>query len=217
MSFVARRLAVGAILLALGCSAGPGTHETYWKDILTRELRSFFEKQDIAVRRIVINNAGGLELDLRGSRFSDLSVLEGMPMEILLLSNTKIQDLTLLREMRFLRKLDISSTKVKDLTPLGALPIQELDISNTDVVDLGPIRKLPIRTLCFSHTNVRDLSPLVDMPIEEIYFSITKIPDRSQLRVLREKATIRCINYYGDVRQFWAECNGSNNPATAGR
>ena len=198
------------VLMMLGCSSDPASNEIYWQDIHTRELRSFFEKQDIAVRHIGIGNAGGIHLDLRGSNFTDLSMLFGMPLEVLLLANTSIQDLSYLRDMRFLRKLDLSSTKVKDLTPLAALSIEELNISNTEVVDLEPIRKLPIRMLSFVNTDVRDLSPLESMPIETVFFSTNKIVGKVNLRILQEKASIRCINLYGDVRQFWAENYGIN-------
>ena len=61
--------------------------------------------------------------------------------------------------------LDLSHTKVTDLTPLKKLTkLESLDLSNTKVTDLTPLKGLTkLRQLRLVRSQVTDLTPLDDL------------------------------------------------------
>lgn len=206
--------ALTAVLLCLAFGCHGDT--PYWKDEVTRQAIDFLKAQGITVRRLVVSNAGGFELDLRGSSISNLTVLEGMPLDVLLLSNTSVHDLSPLREMRFIRKLDVANTAVIDLSPLKDLQLSELTITKTKVADLSPLEKMPLRVISFVKTEVSDLTPLRFLPLQEAYFSAEATYQHQSIQILRTKDSLRCINYYGSVAEFWKDYDaGKFNVAPA--
>ena len=104
-------------------------------------------------------------LDLQGNPgLTDCSSLSSLPeLEYLDLSESKITDLTPLQNLRKLKQLNLSEcTMASDLTPLThLLELEYLDLSNTSIDDLSPLvnmNKLLKLKLC--HTGVTDLTPL---------------------------------------------------------
>lgn len=194
-----------AIVVLLSFLGGFRAEPPFWKDVAKQETIEFLADQGVTAKRLVINNAGGFELDLRGTSITNLNVLEGMPLEILLLSGSSVSDLAPLREMRFLRKLDIANTPVSDISPLEGLQLEELSITKTQVRDLSSLREMPLRVLSLVHTEVRDLTPIQSLPLQEIYFSASAPFTDQSIQILRQKETLRCINYYGRVAEFWAD------------
>lgn len=195
-------LVFAVILCSLaGCRSEP----PFWKDVTKAQALGFLAAQGISAKRLVINNAGGFELDLRGTNITNLNVLEGMPLEILFLSGSSVRDLSPLREMRYLKKLDVANMSVSDISPLHGLQLEELCLTKTQVRDLSPLRGMPLRVLSLVCTEVRDLTPLQALPLQEIYFSAdTPFTDQS-VQILRQKESLRCINYYGCVAEFWVD------------
>ena len=64
------------------------------------------------------------------------------------LSGTKVTDLTPLAGLAKLEALDLRGTKVTDLTPLAGLTnLIMLDLRGTKVIDLTPIAGLQVRGL----------------------------------------------------------------------
>ncbi len=60
--------------------------------------------------------------------------------------------------------LDLSGTKVTDLSPLAGAPLAALNVSrSTELTDLSPLRGLDLVELNISGTSVADLTPLRDM------------------------------------------------------
>lgn len=82
------------------------------------------------------------------------------------LSYTRIEDLTPLFNLTELEKLELCCTKVKDLSPLRNLRnLQILHLGNTSIEDLSPLRFLiRLITLRISCSPVVDLTPLAHMP-----------------------------------------------------
>jgi len=87
-------------------------------------------------------------------------------LEILDLSFTKVTDLTPLNGLPNLRVLCLQNTKVTDLTPLQGLPnLRSLYLQNVEVTDLTPLKGLKyLGYLDLRNTKVTDLTPLEDLP-----------------------------------------------------
>ncbi|WP_254510777.1 protein kinase domain-containing protein [Anatilimnocola floriformis] len=120
-------------------------------------------------------------LDLSESQFqgklSDISPLRGMELEELNINNTSVADLSPLREMRTLKKLGISQTKVTSLADLADMQLNTLYMKNCAISDLSPLRGMPLETLDLHASRVTDLTPLVGLPINDLDLSFTGIVD----------------------------------------
>ena len=195
----------GTIVAMLLCLTACRSEPPIWKDVLRRETVRFLESRGIHAKQIVIGNSGKIELDLSGSKISNLTLVVGMPLESLNLSGCPISDLGPLREMCLLRRLNVSNTVVADLSPLKGIQLHELRISKTRVSDLEPLRNMPLQMLSIVKTDVRDLSPIKDMQIERIYFSADADNSEDFIQVLRNMKTLICINAYGYVTNFWED------------
>jgi hypothetical protein len=117
-----------------------------------------------------------VHLTLRESRVGDLSPLNGMPLEVLVLVRCDhVQDLSPLRGMP-LEVLELTGCiRVEDITPLTGLQLHDLNINRTPVRDLKPLAGMPLRRLNIgSSLHSRDLSPLRGMPLE--YLSLNASP-----------------------------------------
>ena len=95
-----------------------------------------------------VRRAGGTALDLSGESFS---VLDTVPLQI--------------AQLRGLTQLDLSGTKVSDVSPLTTLTaLTGLFLSKTRVRDLSPLSTLTnITALCLGHTLVTDLTAIASM------------------------------------------------------
>ncbi len=82
------------------------------------------------------------------------------------LSFTRVADLTPLTGLPGLAILRLRHTRVTDLAPLASIPtLQELDIAHTPVADISALRHHPsLTTLDLRATRVTDLSVLAEMP-----------------------------------------------------
>jgi len=85
--------------------------------------------------------------------------------------------------------LDLSYTKVTDLSPLSGAPLAALDVSkSSDLTDLSPLRALDLIELNLSGTSVADLTSLRDMhALEKLDVSDSKVSDLAALGALRLK------------------------------
>ena len=86
--------------------------------------------------------------------------------------------------------LDLSGTKVIDLSPLTGAPLAALDVSKSkDLTDLSPLRGLDLIELNISLTSVEDLTPLREMhTLEKLELSGSKVSDLAALSTLRLKS-----------------------------
>lgn len=177
-----------------------------WKAATSSQVLKFLKQHGIKVHDLMtISNAGEFGMDLEGSEITDLQILEGMPLKSLVVSKTGIRDLAPISEMHNLRKLNVASTEVVDLTPLKNLTLQEINITNTKITDLSPLTNMPLKVLSMIHTDVKDLSLLQSLPLEEIYFSAGDARLEQTIDVLRNMKSLRCLNYYGSVDEFWRD------------
>jgi serine/threonine protein kinase/Leucine-rich repeat (LRR) protein len=101
-----------------------------------------------------------------------------------------VVDLTPLRALPELRRLECAGTPVKkgslaDLAPLKDLKLTELNCRDTNVSDLAPLKGLKLTYLDVSNTDVSDLEPLKGAPLLVLFAGCTKIVDLTPLRDMK--------------------------------
>jgi eukaryotic-like serine/threonine-protein kinase len=99
------------------------------------------------------------------------------------LSGTKVNDLSALSEapLAFLNLLDCK--ELSDLTPIASLALVGLNLSGTGVTDLSPLREMhSLEKLFLNDTLVSDLSPLSLLKLTELAFQTCPIRDLEPIR-----------------------------------
>lgn len=110
-----------------------------------------------------LENANIHQLDISGNQNLNLSIIKNLNI-ISFISGGEI-DWNGLQEMPNLKKINIRSLNLSDLTPVASLTnIEELDISNTNVTDLSPLKDMPnLKKLIAENCNIDDWSPVSDI------------------------------------------------------
>lgn len=110
-----------------------------------------------------LENANIHQLDISGNQNLNLSIIKNLNI-ISFISGGEI-DWNGLQEMPNLKKINIRSLNISDLTPVASLTnIEELDISNTNVTDLSPLKDMPnLKKLIAENCNIDDWSPVSDI------------------------------------------------------
>src|SRR5262249_23643779 len=135
-------------------------------------------------------------------------VIEGQQVIGLYFSTSQVADLSPLRALTHLQRLDCPGWrnqwgKLTDLRPLRGLPLRHLNCVNNRIADLAPLRGMPLESLEVwgyvgkdltplagmrlkllngGESDVADLSPLAKMPLEELVIAKTRVSDLSPLR-----------------------------------
>ena len=117
----------------------------------------------------------------RNERLSNLAPLRNMPLQKLYLSNTKVENLGPLRGAP-LTDLNLLGTRVKDLSPLTESPtIKMLWLTDAPVKDIKPLGQVPLVSLTLENCPVDDLSPLAGHPLQRLHIAGTHVTDLSPL------------------------------------
>ena len=118
-------------------------------------------------------------------------------------SGTRVADLTPLAGLTSLRSLDCSITQIADLTPLANLGnLQDLNFLGTQVVDLTPLASLAnLHDLAFSGTKVIDLAPLAQLAnLASLDCGRTQVADLTPLAELSSlERLVCCQTEVGDL------------------
>jgi serine/threonine protein kinase/Leucine-rich repeat (LRR) protein len=158
------------------------TAAEFWKEYEASPWIARVRDAGGKLKRFLRLRDGTYELDLSGSgNFSDLAVLEGVPVSRLNVGQTEVFDLEPLKRMP-LRKLNVFSTKVTDLTPLKGLQLDYLSLNGLTIASLEPLRGMPLKFLFLRQTNVTDLNPLRGMKLESLNLGHTRAADLEPLR-----------------------------------
>ncbi|HAR64639.1 MAG TPA: hypothetical protein DCR55_00265 [Lentisphaeria bacterium] len=120
------------------------------------------------------------DLNLADTRVRDLSPLEGLELQMLVLTGAPVSDLRPLANIK-LQFLNLGDTSVVDLRPLAGMPLEFLRTSSF-VKDLSPLRALPLKQLNISGAKIADLSPLRDMRLNALVANYTNVADLNPLR-----------------------------------
>jgi Leucine-rich repeat (LRR) protein len=113
--------------------------------------------------------------------------LDGIELRDLDISGTKIRDLSLLRGQKSLRKLRAHRCPISNLDLLVDLPnLDTLDIDATKISDLSPLsNSIALRKLDADNTRITDLSPISNLlKLEELNFSSTQVSDLAPVAFL---------------------------------
>ena len=79
-------------------------------------------------------------LDIGHCAITDLDFLKGLDLELLILSDNKVTDISILAEMPHLQFLEIFRNNIEDISPLAACTeLIDLNIAITKVTDLTPL------------------------------------------------------------------------------
>lgn len=136
-----------------------------------------------------VAEAGGTKLQLFGEEFR---ALERIPPEVadlatlqsLVLSNTRVSDLSPLTALSNLGHIMLDGSIVCDLAPLASTKeLYRLWLQNTQVADLAPLAALNyLYELRLDNTQVRELSPLAELQhLHYLSLQRTQISDLSPL------------------------------------
>ena len=105
-------------------------------------------------------------------------------LQVIDLSDTRIDDLAPFADLIELRSLRLWKTTVSDLTPLKNLArLQHLDLDGTRISDLSPLAKLTaLESLELRWTSVSDVTPLAKLTgLQYLYLRETKVSDLTSL------------------------------------
>lgn len=150
-----------------------------WHGHTSRLLRTTLHRMGVTptMHNHGVYQDGTIRLNLSGQDVSDISPLYGMPLHELNLQDTKVADLSPIRECHTLRKLNLSGTPVANLSDINTVNLKELFVGGTQVTDLRPISHLRLDSLSVAETDIQDLSPLTNMQLEALYIQNSGVTD----------------------------------------
>ena len=192
--------------------------EEQLKEVLDKlkQLNPGFDRES-AIPNVVIpafENGVVIGLEMRGSNLIDISAIRALPaLKRLDLNHTVVSNLSPLAGMPLTELA--CQCPVSDLSPLKGMPLVQLDCSNSRVHDLSPLRGMRLTRLhCYS-TQVKDLSPLAGMPLAKLDCNHARVSDLSPLAGLPLTGLVCGSNELVDLSPLtgmqltWLEFKGS--------
>jgi Leucine-rich repeat (LRR) protein len=150
--------------------------------IALRKTASRLDGDQGSIRTALLKrNRGLLKGDVRFNPESEEEQIRGLDIE-----SNMMADITPLAGLSTLTSFSCVNWKtdpgkMKNLTPLEGLPLENLNIRNYPVSDISMLRKMPLKSICLAKSNVRDISALKGMELERVDLSGTKVFDFSVL------------------------------------
>ena len=157
-----------------------------------------YEGESVTVRRGDIGTLDDLAamsnltiLDVMFQNISDITPLEGLPLERLQLAGNNVVDLSPLESLPLLTSLNLDGNPVMDITPLSRLArLQVLDASYTHIYDLSPLAGLhALEYLYVNNAKLTDVSPLAGLNLKACFVKNNQITDFSPLDGVEELYT----------------------------
>jgi len=78
-------------------------------------------------------------------------------------------------------KINLASTKMRDLSPFSRLPIYSLNLWQTQISNLEALRHMPLRQLSLAYTSITDLRPLKGRPLQSLTIAYSPVEDLTPL------------------------------------
>jgi tRNA A-37 threonylcarbamoyl transferase component Bud32/tetratricopeptide (TPR) repeat protein len=144
------------------------TADEFWKEYYTSWMSRL---RDSAIKPNSMSRQTDGTWDLnfdKEKQFTDLAMLQGMPISSLGFGETPVSDLGPLRGMP-LKGLSLWWTNVTDLSPIKGIALTYLDISWSKINDLSPIKGMPLGLLKMDGIPVTDLAALRGMPLKILH------------------------------------------------
>lgn len=79
-------------------------------------------------------------------------------------------------------KINLASTKTRDLSLFSRLPVYSLNLWKTQVSNLEALKQMPLRQLSLAYTSVSDLTPLKGRPLQSLTIAYSPIEDLTPLK-----------------------------------
>ena len=116
-------------------------------------------------------------LKCQATDFESLAIL---PIEELNLSGSRVEQLSFTHSMPLVH-LNLSQTEVHDLRPISGKPIEVLNLQNTKIDNLSPLSECPLSKINLNQTIIENLEPLRGSPLVELELRKTLVEDLSPL------------------------------------
>ena len=180
------------------------------------DLRHALAEAGTRPSQLDMYSEGVLEITINTPTFHDLRPLEGWWFKKLVLSRTQVRDLSPLHRSQ-IGELDLYATPVSDLSPLAGNVLHTLRIADTQVRDLSPLKGLPLKVLHFDKTPVTDVRPLGGIKTLEVMMVPEGVKDLDPLRHL---PNLTHLSHRWDSKsglpaqtatEFWKEHDAKNN------
>ncbi|WDE97404.1 serine/threonine-protein kinase [Lentisphaera profundi] len=126
--------------------------------------------------------------------FTRLALFANLPIQELVLNNSYVRDLSALRNLKEINRLELNNTMVSELEPLRGMNIEYLDISNTMVHDLKVLEDIHLENLRMKGLKVLALSVLTtkeelkSLTLDEAKF--TTPHDKRHIATLKKKGVL---------------------------
>lgn len=187
--------------------------ESWWSD-MSPQWQAYFQNTlgippnpDRAQLQLIANVK---EIDIsRNTQIDELSPLRLLNnLERLNMDRTLVQDLTPLIGLRNLRYLSFSYTNVADLSPLRSL--KELTFINfefTPVQDLAPIAQLfALEEIQCDRTQIKSVAPLINLPVlRRIYCDQAPITRVEAEQLMKQRPDILIIYRTEQLNSWWRQ------------
>lgn len=141
---------------------------------------------------------------------SDFSFLRGLPLERLVIMQSKVTDLSMLRGMP-LRQVQLTNVFATDLGALTDAPVEDLSVGMSQLGDLAFVRKMPLKVLNIEQTKVRDLTPIKGKAIGTLTCDAAAAADPANHATLRSLTLLKRINGTA-VADFWKNIEATSVP-----
>jgi serine/threonine protein kinase len=155
--------------------------------------------------------AGLQVLWVGGTKVSDLSAVQDLPLRDIRFWSTPVSDLSPLRG-KTLSAVHCADTPVSDLSPLSGMPLQFLDCSYTAVDRLPPLGGTTLNVLVVRGSRIADLSSLKSFQLKELVCDLDPPRDGPLLRAI---PTLEKINGLPSA-DFWRTFDEAGAIAQAG-
>lgn len=132
-------------------------------------------------------------LDLGFTQVTDLSPLQGMKLETLVLENVPISDISVVKGMP-MRILKLQNTKVTDFSVLQGLPLEQLNLLNLPFSDLALLQDMPLQILWLTGTQITDLTGVPSRRLVSLDIERTAVNSLDSLATI---STLRRLNIAG--------------------
>ncbi len=198
--------ALTALSFSRAPKGGPTlTSSDFWKSWDGMPWARFLDAADIKYKAEQVAD-GSWKVRVYSPNLTDCSVFKGANLRELDLTGTRVTDLRPLHTLS-LRKLTLDKTPAINLSPLGLPPLrdslqelwlqqsrmtnfsalalcsnlQTLVASGSPVENLDALRKLKLRVLRLEKTSVTDITPLAGLPLEALVLNDTAVIDLQPL------------------------------------